>query len=90
MIRPGCACRPPRYWRSSNIARALVRVLDETTKERVQRGDVQLVSISPETSRAIRELGLPVAAEAATYTTGGVIEALVNLNWHARFGRSQA
>jgi uroporphyrinogen-III synthase len=35
-----------------------------------------LVSISPVTSATIRELGLPVAAEAAVYTGEGIVEAL--------------
>ncbi len=63
---------------SSNIARALLRGLDEATRALVKQGTVKLVSISPVTSTAIRELGLPVAAEAREYTTAGVIEALLN------------
>ena len=43
---------------------------------------MQLVSISPVTSGAVRELGLPVAAEAAEYTAAGVAEALVALAQH--------
>ena len=35
-----------------------------------------IVCIGPTTARAARELGLPVAAEAATQTVGGVVEAL--------------
>jgi uroporphyrinogen III methyltransferase/synthase len=64
---------------SSNIARGLHRLLDGAARKRIQSGEVRLVSISPETSRAIRELGWPVAAEASEYTTAGVIEALVTL-----------
>jgi uroporphyrinogen III methyltransferase/synthase len=64
---------------SSNIARGLVRVLDETCKARIAAGEVKLVSISPVTSAAVRELGLPVAAEATTYTTDGVVDALRKL-----------
>ena len=63
---------------SSNIARALLRGLDEATRALVKQGTVKLVSISPVTSTAIRELDLPVAAEAREYTTAGVIEALLN------------
>jgi uroporphyrinogen-III synthase len=40
---------------------------------------VKLVSISPVTSDTIRELGLPVAAEATEYTGSGVVDALVRL-----------
>src|SRR5262249_10171476 len=61
---------------SSNIARALVRLLDEAALARLRAGTVRLVSISPVTSTAVRELGLPVSAEATEYTTEGVIAAL--------------
>jgi uroporphyrinogen III methyltransferase/synthase len=64
---------------SSNIARGLLRGLDEASRSRIERGDVKLVTISPVTSAAVRELGLPVAAEAAEYTTAGVLDALVDL-----------
>jgi uroporphyrinogen III methyltransferase/synthase len=64
---------------SANIARALVRALDEVCRARLASGQVKLVSISPVTSAAVRELGLPVAAEAAEYTMGGVVDALLRL-----------
>ena len=65
---------------SSNIARGLVRAFDDTIKGRVTRGEVRLVAISPETGRAVRELGLPVAAEATTFTADGLIDAVVTLS----------
>jgi uroporphyrinogen III methyltransferase/synthase len=64
---------------SSNIARALLRPLDPAGRGRIEAGEVKLVTISPVTSAAVRELGLPVAAEAAEYTAPGVVEALVQL-----------
>ncbi len=64
---------------SSNIARALVRALDDVCRRRLASGEVQLVSISPVTSAAVRELGLPVAAEATEYTVPGLVDALVRL-----------
>jgi uroporphyrinogen III methyltransferase/synthase len=64
---------------SSNIARAWIGALDEQARERIDAGSTQIVSISPLTSSTIRELGLPVAAEAAEYTSEGVVEALVEL-----------
>ncbi len=64
---------------SSNIARSLIATLDETSRQRIKTGAVQLVSISPETSGAITRLGLPVAAEAEVYTTAGLVDALVKL-----------
>jgi len=36
-----------------------------------------VITISPVTSAAVRELGWPVAAEATVFTTEGVIEALI-------------
>jgi uroporphyrinogen III methyltransferase/synthase len=64
---------------SSNVARALVGAFDETIQGRVLRGEVKLVAISPETGKAVRELGLPVAAEAEVYTADGLIDAVVRL-----------
>jgi uroporphyrinogen III methyltransferase/synthase len=64
---------------SSNIARRLIRAFDETICGRVERGELQLVAISPVTGSAIRDCGLPVAAEARTYTEDGLIEAVLEL-----------
>jgi uroporphyrinogen III methyltransferase/synthase len=64
---------------SSNIARALAAALDERGREAIGSGKVKLVSISPVTSEAIRELGFPVAGEASEYTSAGIIDALVRL-----------
>jgi uroporphyrinogen III methyltransferase / synthase len=67
---------------SSNIARALIRGLDEPSMQRIHAGALRLVSISPVTSATIRELGLPVAAEAREYTAEGVVQALIGLAQH--------
>jgi uroporphyrinogen III methyltransferase/synthase len=64
---------------SSNIARSLHQLLPEPARARIKTGAVKLVSISPETSRAIRDLGWPVAGEASEYTSAGVVEALLSL-----------
>lgn len=64
---------------SSNIARVFLQRLDEAGQERIRRGAVQLVSISPVTSRTIATLGFPVSAEAVEYTTAGVVAALLGL-----------
>jgi uroporphyrinogen III methyltransferase/synthase len=64
---------------SSNIARALVAMLDTTCRAHLASGRTKLVSISPVTSATIRELGLPVAAEAAHATQEGLIEALLKM-----------
>jgi uroporphyrinogen III methyltransferase/synthase len=64
---------------SSKIAENLLKSFDETIRGRVERGEIQLVAISPETGRAVRTLGFPVAAEAAAYTADGLIDAIVKL-----------
>jgi uroporphyrinogen III methyltransferase / synthase len=64
---------------SSNIARALARSVSEKTMQRIKNGELSLVSISPVTSAALAQLGLPVAAEAREYTTAGIVAALVEL-----------
>jgi uroporphyrinogen III methyltransferase/synthase len=64
---------------SSNIVRALARLLDEQGLKRLQSGEAAIVSISPVTSAAVRELGWPVAAEAEEYTLAGVEKALLRL-----------
>ena len=60
-------------------SRAACWAFDETIRGRVERGEIRLVAISPETGNAVRELGLPVAAEATTFTEDGLIEAVVEL-----------
>jgi uroporphyrinogen III methyltransferase/synthase len=70
---------------SSNIARSLHAGLDDESREHIGRGEVRLVSISPITSAAIRELGWPVAGEAKVAITQGMIEALIGqTNWRRR------
>jgi uroporphyrinogen III methyltransferase/synthase len=64
---------------SSNIARAFLETADEVVRHRIHAGTVRLVTISPKTSAVVRDLGYPVAGEATTFTTDGVIEALVAL-----------
>lgn len=64
---------------SSNIARSLLKAFDETIRERVKAGDIRLVAISPETGKAVREMGYPVAAEATEFTSEGLIAALLKL-----------
>jgi uroporphyrinogen III methyltransferase/synthase len=64
---------------SSNIARSLVKQLDETCLERIRQGHIHLVTLSPVTSEAVRELGLPIAAEAEEATMEGLLHALERL-----------
>lgn len=64
---------------SSNIARNVIRHFDDTIRGRVQRGEIRLVAISPETGNAVRGEGLVVAGEATTFTEDGLIEAVVKL-----------
>lgn len=64
---------------SSNVARGLLQSFDDIIRGRVERGEVRLVAISPETGNAVRELGYPVAAEATAFTADGLIEAVIRL-----------
>jgi uroporphyrinogen III methyltransferase/synthase len=64
---------------SSNIARSLLRHLDDETRSLIHSGAIRLVTISPVTSAAVVEMGLPVAAEATAYTVDGVLAALIAL-----------
>jgi uroporphyrinogen III methyltransferase/synthase len=64
---------------SSNIARSLARLLPAEVDAALRAGRMRVVSISPVTSAAVRELGWPVAAEARVYTMEGVLEALIDL-----------
>jgi uroporphyrinogen III methyltransferase / synthase len=64
---------------SANIARALLRSIDEVCQMRIRSGAIKLVSISPVTSAAVREMGFDVAAEAEEYTADGVVSALIQL-----------
>ena len=64
---------------SSSIARGILGIFDETIRGRVERGEIRLVAISPETGKAIRELGYPVAAVADEFTEDGLIAAIVKL-----------
>jgi uroporphyrinogen III methyltransferase/synthase len=64
---------------SSNIARSFVAMLDAPSREWITSGRTRLVAISPITSAALQELGLPIGAEASEFTTAGVIAALQQL-----------
>jgi uroporphyrinogen III methyltransferase / synthase len=64
---------------SSNIARALFSALDETALAHLRSGRTKIISISPVTSSTIRELGLPIAAEAEVYTAEGIVVELIRL-----------
>ncbi len=75
---------------SSNSARALLGRLDAATQALIRGGALRLVSISPVTSAALKELNLPVAAEAAAYTSDGVVAALVALAQAEGAAKAQA
>lgn len=64
---------------SSNIARGFLDACDDVIAGRVIRGEIRLVAISPQTGRAIRERGFPVAGEALQATTEGLISEVVRL-----------
>lgn len=60
---------------SPSIARRMAELLPESAKE--QPGQtLRIASISPVTSAAAKEAGLPIHAEASTYTWNGIFEAI--------------
>jgi uroporphyrinogen III methyltransferase/synthase len=73
---------------SSSTVRAFVRLLETGDEGAAPRplaerlGGVALCSIGPVTSATLREHGLTVAVEAAEYTTGGLVEAIVAAGSH--------
>jgi uroporphyrinogen III methyltransferase/synthase len=69
---------------SSNIARGLLSSFDETLRGRVQREEIKLISLSPETSKAITASGLRIAGEAPEATTEGLIETMIRLVQESR------
>lgn len=71
---------------SSNIARALARLVDAEGVAHLRSGRTRVVSISPVTSAAVAELGWPVAAEAREYTIAGMLKALAEMVEEARRG----
>lgn len=61
---------------SPSIARSLKELLTPAALQHIG-GKIRLASISPVTSEAAREAGLPIAAEAQTYTWSGIFDAIV-------------
>jgi uroporphyrinogen III methyltransferase/synthase len=61
---------------SPSIARALRELFTLQALEQLGQS-TRLASISPVTSAAAREVGLPIAAEATTYTWEGIFDAIV-------------
>jgi len=64
---------------SSNIARALIKILGPEAREHVRSGRTGLVTISSVTSAAVIETGLPLVAEAKEETVEGLVAALFEL-----------
>lgn len=62
---------------SPSIARSLQRLLPETARSHIGK-KIRLASISPVTTAAAEEAGLPVAAEATVYTWDGLFEAILH------------
>lgn len=64
---------------SSNIARLVLGALDQAQLSHVRAGACRLVTISPVTSGAVREMGLVSAAVAEPHTMDGIMVALERL-----------
>lgn len=61
---------------SPSMARSLHRLLSPAAREQLGKR-VRIASISPVTSAALRELGVPVNAEAKLYSWDGLLDAIV-------------
>jgi uroporphyrinogen III methyltransferase/synthase len=61
---------------SPSIARALHRLLSSSARDQIGN-PTRIASISPVTSAAARDLGLPVHAEASVHTWDGILAAIV-------------
>jgi uroporphyrinogen III methyltransferase / synthase len=64
---------------SSNIARSFLSIVDETILGRIERGEIQLVTISPETAMVFEEPRIPVAGVAHPHTMEGMLQAMTKL-----------
>ena len=64
---------------SSNIARSLLAAMDATILGRIERGETQLIAISPETAAVAEAQGVRVAGTAAVHTGDGLIEEMVRV-----------
>ena len=62
---------------SPSIARALPHLLTPAAREQIG-SRTRLASISPVTTAAAREAGLPIAAEATSYTWDGLFQAMID------------
>ena len=60
---------------SPSIARRMAALLPDSAKEQLGK-TLRIASISPVTSAAAKEAGLPVHAEATTFTWDGIFEAI--------------
>ncbi|MSR32267.1 MAG: uroporphyrinogen-III C-methyltransferase [Gemmataceae bacterium] len=68
---------------SSNIAKNLVDLAGESLLKAVEIGKTKVVSISPITSTALRELGVNPALEAKVFTMNGLIDQVI-ADWAKR------
>jgi uroporphyrinogen III methyltransferase / synthase len=64
---------------SPSIARALPRLLTPAAREQLGL-KTKLATISPVTTAAAKEAGLPVSVEATTYTWDGLFQAMISAN----------
>jgi len=64
---------------SPSIARSLASHLSKSALDKLGH-QTHLASISPVTTAAARDVGLPISAEATTYTWPGIFEAIVENN----------
>lgn len=63
---------------SSNLAQVFARRLDPVMRNYIGT-KMHLIALSPVTGDTLRQLGLPVAAEAQEYTMSGLVQAILHL-----------
>jgi uroporphyrinogen III methyltransferase / synthase len=64
---------------SSNIARNLLSIFDETIQGRIHRGEIRLIAISSETAKVVQEQGYPVAGLADAATMESLVDTIIRL-----------
>lgn len=67
---------------SPSIARQFAQLLTPLARQRIGMA-IRLCSISPVTTAAATEVGLPIAAEATTYTWDGILDAILQSKLHS-------
>ena len=66
----------------------MIELFDGTIRDRIHRGEIHIVAISPLTASVVAEHELPVAAVAKEATIDGLIEELIRMALEREDGAS--